>query len=603
MIREITGLGLKEAKDLVEGVPSHGQGRRHEGRRRGDQEEARRRRREGRDQVTDRACAEPVLGRAGAAPCRRRVGRSRCRRSAIGVRFVASRGSSASRKRVIRWLIPSPRRSASARILASARASWRCRTCSPSSSIPIASSCRPTAAEEKRDEIGLHAAFKSVFPIVSYSGNATLEYVSYRLGEPVFDVKECQLRGLTYAAPLRVKVRLIVLDKEAAGRQEARQGRARAGGLPRRAAAHDRQRHLRHQRHRARHRLAAAPLARACSSITTAARPTARASCCSPRASFPTAARGSTSSSTRRTACSRASTVAASCRSRSSCARSAMNDEQMLDMFFDKNTFYLVAGRASSSSSCPQRLRGETASSRSSIGDKVIVEEGRRITARHVRQLEDAGVTQLHVPREYLDRQGARARRRQHRDRRDPRQGQRGADRRHRSRSSSRPASPKSTTLYTNDLDRGPYISDTLRIDPTKNAPRGAGRDLPHDASRRAADARTRPRTCSSNLFFNPERYDLSAVGRMKFNRRVGREEAQASCTTVHSRRTIASIATARLDIIDVLQDADRHPQRQRRRSTTSTTSATAACAASARWPRTPSASAWCASSAPSRSA
>src|SRR3954466_7849009 len=72
-------------------------------------------------------------------------------------------------------------------------------------------------AEEKREDIGLHAAFKTVFPISSYSGNATLEYVSYRLGEPVFDVKECQLRGLTYAAPLRVKVRLIVLDKEAPG--------------------------------------------------------------------------------------------------------------------------------------------------------------------------------------------------------------------------------------------------------------------------------------------------------------------------------------------------------------------------------------------------
>ena len=65
---------------------------------------------------------------------------------------------------------------------------------------------------EQRDEIGLHAAFHSVFPIVSYSGNAALEYVSYRLGEPVFDVKECQLRGLTYAAPLRVKVRLIIYD-------------------------------------------------------------------------------------------------------------------------------------------------------------------------------------------------------------------------------------------------------------------------------------------------------------------------------------------------------------------------------------------------------
>ncbi|MGC4080829.1 MAG: hypothetical protein QM736_01590 [Vicinamibacterales bacterium] len=56
-----------------------------------------------------------------------------------------------------------------------------------------------------------------MFPISSYSGNATLEYIAYRLGEPVFDVKECQLRGLTYAAPLRVKVRLMCYDKEAAG--------------------------------------------------------------------------------------------------------------------------------------------------------------------------------------------------------------------------------------------------------------------------------------------------------------------------------------------------------------------------------------------------
>ena len=69
-------------------------------------------------------------------------------------------------------------------------------------------------AEDRREDAGLHAAFKSVFPITSYSGNAILEYVSYRLGDPVFDVKECQLRGLTYAAPLRVKVRLVVYDKE-----------------------------------------------------------------------------------------------------------------------------------------------------------------------------------------------------------------------------------------------------------------------------------------------------------------------------------------------------------------------------------------------------
>jgi DNA-directed RNA polymerase subunit beta len=70
------------------------------------------------------------------------------------------------------------------------------------------------AEPEQRLDQGLHAAFKSVFPITSYSGNAALEYVSYRLGTPIFDVRECQQRGMTYAAPLRVKVRLVIYDKE-----------------------------------------------------------------------------------------------------------------------------------------------------------------------------------------------------------------------------------------------------------------------------------------------------------------------------------------------------------------------------------------------------
>ncbi|HET9680131.1 MAG TPA: DNA-directed RNA polymerase subunit beta, partial [Gammaproteobacteria bacterium] len=65
-----------------------------------------------------------------------------------------------------------------------------------------------------RAETGLHAAFQSVFPISSYSGSAALEYVSYRLGEPGFDEKECIMRGLTFAAPLRVQVRLVIYDKD-----------------------------------------------------------------------------------------------------------------------------------------------------------------------------------------------------------------------------------------------------------------------------------------------------------------------------------------------------------------------------------------------------
>src|SRR4030088_1482433 len=70
------------------------------------------------------------------------------------------------------------------------------------------------APESRRNE-GLQAAFTSIFPIVSHSGSARLEFVSYSLGEPPFDVKECQQRGLTYASPLRAKVRLTIMDKEA----------------------------------------------------------------------------------------------------------------------------------------------------------------------------------------------------------------------------------------------------------------------------------------------------------------------------------------------------------------------------------------------------
>ena len=161
---------------------------------------------------------------------------------------------------------------------------------------------------------------RRVFPITSYSGNATLEYVSYRLGEPVFDVKECQLRGLTYAAPLRVKVRLIVLDKEAAGAKkpvkDVREQEVYLGEMPLMTdngtfVINGTERVIVSQLHRSPgvffdHDRGKTP---------------SRASCCSPPASFLIAARGSTSSSTRRTACSRVSTAAASCRSRSSCAR------------------------------------------------------------------------------------------------------------------------------------------------------------------------------------------------------------------------------------------------------------------------------------------
>src|SRR5687768_12670166 len=67
-------------------------------------------------------------------------------------------------------------------------------------------------ARDERKGGGLQAAFKSIFPVESHSKNARLEFVSFVLGEPPFDVKECQQRGLTFAAPLRATVRLTIMD-------------------------------------------------------------------------------------------------------------------------------------------------------------------------------------------------------------------------------------------------------------------------------------------------------------------------------------------------------------------------------------------------------
>ena len=114
------------------------------------------------------------------------------------------------------WLIPSPRRSAFARVSPNARACCRSVSAGHPARFVCARFCRRTRRRTRARPQGLQAAFPSIFPIVSHSGNARLEFVSYQLGEPPFDVKECQQRGLTFAAPLRAKVRLTIMDKEAA---------------------------------------------------------------------------------------------------------------------------------------------------------------------------------------------------------------------------------------------------------------------------------------------------------------------------------------------------------------------------------------------------
>jgi len=397
--------------------------------------------------------------------------------------------------------------------------------------------------EDQRASIGLHAAFRSVFPISSYSGNAVLEYVSYRLGEPVFDVKECQLRGLTYAAPLRVKVRLVVYDKEAAGAKkpvkDVREQEVYLGELPLMTdngtfIVNGTERVIVSQLHR------------------------------SPGVFFDHD-RGKTHSSGKLLFNARIipyrgswldfefdpkDCVFARIDRRRKLPVTIilraldMSETQVLDTFFEKNTFELHKTGAAMRL-VPQRLRGETASFEIRVGNQVIVEEGRRITARHVRQLEESGVQQLPVPREYLHGKILAH---------DVVNGDTGEILAKANEVLTAASLQKLSeagikeiqALYVNDLDRGPYISDTLRIDPTRTRLEALveiyrmmrpGEPPTKDAAE----------NLFNNLFFNPDRYDLSGVGRMKFNRRVGRKDLEGS--GVLSREDILDVLRVLIDI------------------------------------------------------
>jgi DNA-directed RNA polymerase subunit beta len=376
------------------------------------------------------------------------------------------------------------------------------------------------AAEINREDVGLHAAFKSVFPIASYSGNATLEYLSYRLGEPVFDVKECQLRGLTYAAPLRVKVQLKVYEKDPSGARKLKRDIAEQevylGELPLMTdngtfIVNGTERVIVSQLHR------------------------------SPGVFFDHD-KGKTHSSGKLLFQARIIPYRGSWLDfefdPKDCVYARIDrrrklpvtivlralgytEERMLELFFEKNTFFLAKDRIELEL-IPARLRGETAAFEIRIGNQVVVEEARRITARHVRQLEDAGVKRLPVSTEYLAGKILAH---------DVFSKETGEVLAKVNEILTAPTVNKLLdagveeirTLYVNDLDRGPYISDTLRIDPTRTRLEALveiyrmmrpGEPPTKDAAE----------NLFHNLFFNPERYDLSPVGRMKFNRRVGRD-------------------------------------------------------------------------------
>ncbi|MFQ5470697.1 MAG: DNA-directed RNA polymerase subunit beta [Gammaproteobacteria bacterium] len=375
---------------------------------------------------------------------------------------------------------------------------------------------------DNRDDTGLQAAFNTVFPIASYSGNAALEFVSYDLGIPVFDVKECQLRGVTYSAPLKVKVRLIVYDKDAPGNEkivkDIKEQDVYMGEIPLMTGngtfvINGTERVVVSQLHRSPGVFYDHDRGKTHSSgkILFSARVIPY------RGSWLDFEFDPMDSVFVRIDRRRKLPVTILLRAL------GLSSEQMLDEFFHTNTFNFTKDGIKLEL-VAERLRGETLGfDLKGVRGKVVVEEGRRITARHVRELESQGLKAIVVPEEYLVGKTIAN------DIVDTETGEVLAEANTELTSelieSLVTANVKEIkTLYTNDLDCGPYISDTLRIDHTRTQLEAL---VEIYRMMRPGEPPTKEAAemLFQNLFFNPDRYDLSAVGRMKFNRRVGRDE------------------------------------------------------------------------------
>lgn len=395
--------------------------------------------------------------------------------------------------------------------------------------------------QDPEGQYGLEAAFRSVFPIQSYSGTSELQYISYRLGEPVFDVKECQIRGVTFSAPLRVKLHLIIYEREAPEGtvKDIKEQEVYMGEIPLMTdngtfIINGTERVIVSQLHR------------------------------SPGVFFDSD-KGKTHSSGKVLYNARIIPYRGSWldfefdpkdnlfvridRRRKLPATiilRALNfsTNQILEKFFDK-VIYEIQDKTLAMELIPERLRGETASVDIEANGIIYVKKNRRITARHIRQLEKDSVQKIEVPVEYIigkivvkdyidENTGeiiisanmeisldllAKLRKSGHR---------------------------RIETLFTNDLDHGAYISETLRVDPTSDQ-LSALAEIYRMMRPGEPPTREAAENLFENLFFSEERYDLSAVGRMKFNRSLLRKEIEGP--SILSKDDIIEVMKKLIDI------------------------------------------------------
>ncbi len=376
------------------------------------------------------------------------------------------------------------------------------------------------AGKEDKSDVGLHSVFQSVFPITAVNGYAEIEYADYELQEPKFNVEECKLRGVTFASTLRVKLNLVLFDKNGSILKKKRRVKqiieedVYLGQLPLMTdtgtfVINGTERVVVSQLHR------------------------------SPGVIFEHD-KGKTHSSGKILFSSRVIPYRGSWldfefdhhehlyvridRRRklpvTTLLRAmSLSSEEILSTFFEKVNVKLKAKSCDVGLSS-DKLRGTIAEFDIKSGDDVIVEKGRRVTAKHTKLLDKAGVKSINTSLEYLlDKVISQ-------EIIDKETGEILC-------AANTVVSDevleilsvnkikKVEILYINESEGGAYISDTLRLDETQTELE-ARMSIYHVMRPGEPATEDAVNLLFNNLFFKPERYDLSKVGRMKLNRRLG---------------------------------------------------------------------------------
>jgi DNA-directed RNA polymerase subunit beta len=378
-----------------------------------------------------------------------------------------------------------------------------------------------SGSAEERSSSGIHKAFNSVFPIISHSGHVRLEYIDYSVGTPLFNVQECQLRGLTYSAPLKVLMRLVICERENQEKvKDIKEQEVFMGDIPLMTekgsfVINGTERVVVSQLHR------------------------------SPGVFFDHD-KGKTHSSGKLLYSARIipyrgswldfefdpkdSLFARIDRKRKLPATILLRalgyeTSEIVDLFFEKDQIKIEDGLFKLKL-IPERLKGTIATDELKIKNKVIIEPGKIFNSRHVKLLQESKIDFLPISEEHLygkiigqdivddetgeiilplntliDVENIDLIKKNNQDNFD--------------------------ILFTNEIDNGPYISNTLSIDPSSNQLEA---QVEIYKMMRPGEPPTKEaaQNLFTNLFFVEDRYDLSEVGRMKFNARLETENSSA---------------------------------------------------------------------------